>query len=34
MQFLDEMYEAAKKAAPREMCGLVIQQNDVEKWIS
>ena len=33
MQFLDEMYEAAKKAAPREMCGLVIQQNDVEKWI-
>jgi proteasome lid subunit RPN8/RPN11 len=33
MQFLNEMYEAAKKAAPREMCGLVIQQNDVEKWI-
>ena len=33
MKFLDEMYEAAKKSAPGEMCGLVIRQNDTEKWI-
>lgn len=33
MRFLDEMYQAAKESAPREMCGLVIRQNDTEKWI-
>jgi len=33
MKFLDEMYEAAKESAPGEMCGLVIRQNDTEKWI-
>ena len=33
MKFLEEMYKAAEDAAPREMCGLVVQQNDTEKWI-
>ena len=33
MKFLNEMYQAAKESAPREMCGLVVQQNDIEKWI-
>jgi len=33
MRFLDEMYQAAKESAPGEMCGLVIRQNDTEKWI-
>ena len=33
MKFLDEMYKAAKESAPREMCGLVVRQNDTEKWI-
>jgi proteasome lid subunit RPN8/RPN11 len=27
------MYQAAKESAPREMCGLVVRQNDIEKWI-
>ena len=31
--FLPEIFEAAKKAAPREMCGLIIEQNDTKKWI-
>lgn len=33
MKFLNEMYQAAKESAPREMCGLVVRQNDIEKWI-
>jgi proteasome lid subunit RPN8/RPN11 len=33
MKFLAEMYKAAKESAPREMCGLVVRQNDTEKWI-
>ena len=33
MIFLDEMYQAAEESAPGEMCGLVIRQNDTEKWI-
>ena len=33
MMFLPEIFEAAKEAAPREMCGLIIQQNDRKKWI-
>ena len=33
MRFLDEMYQAAEESAPGEMCGLVIRQNDTEKWI-
>ena len=33
MKFLDEMYKAAQESAPREMCGLVVRQNDTEKWI-
>ena len=31
--FLPDIFEAAKNAAPREMCGLIIQQNDKKKWI-
>ena len=32
-KFLPDIFEAAKNAAPREMCGLIIQQNDKKKWI-
>jgi proteasome lid subunit RPN8/RPN11 len=31
--FLPEIYKAAEESAPREMCGLIIQQNDKIKWI-
>jgi len=31
--FLPEIYKEAEKAAPKEMCGLIIQQNDKTKWI-
>jgi len=33
IEFLPELYEEAEKAAPREMCGLIVQQNDKKKWI-
>ena len=33
MKFLDEMYKAAEESAPKEMCGLVVRQNNTEKWI-
>ena len=33
MMFLPEIFEAAKEAAPKEMCGLIIEQNDRKKWI-
>ena len=32
-KFLNEFYKAAKESAPREMCGLVIEQNNKQKWI-
>jgi|TARA_R110002167_G_scaffold30832_1_gene101866 proteasome lid subunit RPN8/RPN11 len=31
--FLPEIYKAAEKEAPQEMCGLIIQQNNKTKWI-
>tara|TARA_R100000388_G_scaffold48228_1_gene36286 strand:+ start:326 stop:646 length:321 start_codon:yes stop_codon:yes gene_type:complete len=33
MMFLPEIFEAAKEAAPREMCGLIIEQDNRKKWI-
>jgi len=30
---LEQIYLDAEKAAPKEMCGLIIQQNDKIKWI-
>jgi len=30
---LEQIYLDAEKAAPKEMCGLIIQQNDKTKWI-
>ena len=32
-KFLDDIFEYAKKEAPREMCGLLIEENNKEKWI-
>ena len=31
--FLPEIYKAAEKEAPQEMCGLIVQKNDKIKWI-
>ena len=30
---LKELYLEAEKAAPKEMCGFIIQQNNKTKWI-
>lgn len=30
---MEEIFEAAEKAAPEEMCGLIIQQGDTKKFI-
>ena len=33
MRFFEEMVAHAAKEAPREMCGLIIEENNEEKWI-
>ena len=32
-KFIEEIFSHAEKEAPREMCGLIIEQNNEEKWI-
>jgi proteasome lid subunit RPN8/RPN11 len=32
-KFIEEIFSHAEKEAPREMCGLIIEQNKEEKWI-
>jgi len=32
-RFIEEIFSHAEKEAPREMCGLIIEQNNEEKWI-
>ncbi len=33
MKFLDEIFAQAAAEAPREMCGLIVEQNNEEKYI-
>jgi|TARA_R110002153_G_scaffold192296_2_gene345564 proteasome lid subunit RPN8/RPN11 len=33
IKFIEEIFSYAEKEAPREMCGLIIQENNEEKWI-
>ena len=30
---IEELYKAAEQEAPNEMCGLIIEQNGIEKFI-
>ena len=33
MKFLDEIFDQAAAEAPREMCGLIVERNNEEKYI-
>ena len=33
MKFLDEIFAQAAAEAPREMCGLIVEENNEEKYI-